>query len=88
MILIEAAQGMDAARGMTMLLAVVFGLTLAIVGKALLQQWLSGALTEARETPSLSAADFPRLAPPTLRERSARTRPVAPSASVYLRRAA
>lgn len=71
-----------------MLLAVVFGLTLAIVGKALLQQWLSGALTEARETPSLSAADFPRLAPPASRERSARTRRVAPSTGVYLRRAA
>ncbi len=71
-----------------MLLAVVFGLTLGIVGKALLQQWLSGALTEIRDTPSLSATDFPRLAPSALRGRSARTRPVAPSAGVYLRRAA
>ena len=88
MILTEAERETDAARGMTMLLAVVFGLTLAFVGKALLQQWLTGALTEARETPSLSATDFPRLAPSARPARPVHTRPVAPSAGVYLRRAA
>lgn len=71
-----------------MLLAVVFGLTLGIVGKALLQQWLSGALTEGLETRSLSASDFPRLAPPTRPARPAHTRPAAPQTGVYLRRVA
>ncbi|MCA9848360.1 MAG: hypothetical protein KC461_03925 [Dehalococcoidia bacterium] len=74
-----------------MLLAVVCGITLSVVGKALLQQWLSGALTDrtperAPRPTTLSPIDFPRLAPP------ARTRPAAlhravPAAS-YLRRAA
>jgi len=71
-----------------MLLAVVFGITIAFVGKALIQQWLSGVLTEACETPSLSAAEFPRLAPSTRPARPAHTRPVAPQTAVYLRRAA
>ncbi len=74
-----------------MLLAVVCGITLAFVGKALLQQWLSGALTgrtperTTRSAP-LSPLVFPRLAPP------ARTRPAAlprpAHGSPYLRRAA
>ena len=80
-------------RGNHMLLAVVLGLMLGIAGKALLQQWLSGALTEARETRSLSPAQFPRLAPSA---RPARTRPAAPQtvsfsaprAALHLRRAA
>jgi len=74
--------------GIDMLLAVVFGITIAIVGKALIQQWLTGALTEARPTPSLSAVEFPRLAPSTRPARPAHTRPVAPQTAVYLRRAA
>ena len=69
-----------------MLLAVVFGITLAIVGKALLQQWLSGVLTEAHPAPaSLSATEFPRLAPPA---RPAHTRPAAPQTALHFRRAA
>ncbi len=71
-----------------MLLAVVFGITIAFVGKALVQQWLSGVLTDAPATPSLSAAEFPRLAPSTRPARPAHTRPVAPQTAVYLRRAA
>lgn len=70
--------------GMTMLLAVVFGITIAFVGKALLQQWITGALSEARPA-RLSPVEFPHLAPPA---RPARTRPVAPQTAVYLRRAA
>ncbi|MGE3960836.1 MAG: hypothetical protein AB7F65_04055 [Dehalococcoidia bacterium] len=73
-----------------MLLALICGITLAIVGKALLQQWLSGALIEARPArtsparAALSPVEFPRLAPP------ARTRPAArPIGSMAsLRRAA
>jgi len=65
-----------------MLLAVVCGITLAIVGKALLLQFVTGALTERTperatraaltgRTTGLSPIEFPRLAPP------ARTRPAA-----------
>lgn len=71
--------------GITMLLAVVCGITIAIVGKALLQQWLTGVLSEAPRPAHLSPVEFPHLAPPA---RPARTRPVAPQTAVYLRRAA
>jgi|GEM_PF-2885902 len=75
--------------GMTMLLAVVFGITIAIVGKALLQQWLTGALSEAPRSARLSPIEFPHLAPRVAPPaRPARTRPVAPQTAVYLRRAA
>lgn len=72
-----------------MLLAVVLGVMLGITGKILIQQWLTGALSEAARKPSLSPLEFPRLAPSA---RSARTRPTAPRALPYggspLRRAA
>lgn len=75
--------------GLNMLLAVVFGITIAIVGKALLQQWLTGALTEVRRPTRLSPVEFPHLAPRVAPPaRPARTRPVAPQTAVYLRRAA
>lgn len=55
-----------------MLFAVVLGIMLGVVATTLVRQWLQGALTESAPTPRLSAADFPRLAPPT------RRRPVSP----------
>jgi len=66
-----------------MLLALVLGFTLAIVGMTLVRQYLEGAMREV-QPPALTAAEFPRLAPPTrLRTVSRATRPM-----TYPRRAA
>lgn len=79
-----------------MLLAVVLGLMLGIVGRVLLQQWLSGVLAERPRSTLLSAStlspsEFPRLARPlrTARPvRHLRPRPTAPRAGVLVRHAA
>jgi hypothetical protein len=61
-----------------MLLAITLGITLAVVGMTLIRQFLDGALSEGA-TPVLTAADFPRLAPPTrVRTTSHTPRPVRP----------
>jgi hypothetical protein len=59
-----------------MLLAITLGITLGVVGMTLIRQFIDGALSEGAP-PVLTAADFPRLAPPTRGRTAAHTpRPV------------